>query len=126
MRSKILFLLLSLWITLVAVAVPWQVAYAVDTVNVTGNAQAVNSNGVIDFSGNNANVTINLSTKQFSGYAWSEDLGWIAFGTTDNAEGPVSYNETSGLWSGKAKALNTGNYLDFNASPRNANVRALP
>jgi len=125
MRSRILFLLLSLWIIISVVAVPWQVARAADTVNVTGNAQAVNSNGVIDFSGNNANVTITLSTKQFSGYGWSEDLGWIAFGTLDNAEGPVSYNETSGLLSGKAKALNTGNYLDFNAAPRNANVRVL-
>jgi len=110
--------------TLLAVVVR-QRARAADTISVTGNAQATNSNGIINFSGNNSNVTVSNSTKAFSGYAWSEDLGWIAFGVTDNPEGPVSYNETSGLLSGKAYVFNTGDYLDFNSSPHNSNVRVL-
>ena len=99
---------------------------AADTVNITGNAQALNSNGVIDFSGNNSSVQISNTTHNFSGYGWSEDMGWIAFGfhAVDNPLGPVSFDPTSGLLSGKARFLNTGEYLDFNAAPHNSNVRA--
>jgi len=100
-----------------------QRAHAADTVSVTGNAQVANTNGLINFSGGNSNVKASNSSRTFSGYAWSDDLGWIAFGTADNPAGPVSYDGTSGLLSGKAYAFNTGAYLDFNALPRNSNVR---
>lgn len=99
-------------------------AKAADEVNVTGNAQALNTPGIIDFSNYNSNVKVNNVTGQFSGYGWSRDLGWVAFGAVDNPDGPVSYNATSGLLSGKARVQNTGAVLDFNAAPRNANVRA--
>ncbi len=68
-----------------------------------------------------ANATINASSGRMGGYAWSDDFGWIYFGSgTDNPSGPVAV-DSSGVVSGKAKFLNAG-YIDFNASPDGANV----
>lgn len=88
-----------------------------------GQAVAENSNGILDFEGNNANIHINMTHHEFSGYAWSEDLGWIDFANEDNPlnqdadpdnnVGPVSYNEGTGLLSGKAYVLSTGDYIYF-------------
>lgn len=70
-----------------------------------------------------ANVTVDSVTRAMTGYAWSNDVGWVYFGSgTDNPSGPVSV-DTGGLVSGKAKVL-TGDYIDFNASPSGANVTA--
>jgi len=69
-----------------------------------------------------SNVTIS-ATGVFSGFAWSGDLGWIAFGTENNPAGPVSLELSTGKVTGKAKVINTtDNYLDFNASPYASNV----
>lgn len=91
------------------------------SVSVRGKAKSLNTaNSYIDFTNYNSNVSINNSTGVFSGYAFSEDLGWFAFGTTDNSDGPVTANLTSGVVTGKAKSLTTGALLDF--SNYNSNV----
>lgn len=93
------------------------------SVSVTGKAKAANTaNSYLDFTNYNSNVTINNATGNFSGYTFLEDVGWVAFGTTDNSLGPVSINLTTGAVSGKAKILNTGAYLDFTSY--NSNVTA--
>ena len=83
-------------------------------VSVTGKAKVVNTgNSYLDFTNYNSNATVDNVTGNFSGYAFLEDVGWLAFGTTDNSLGPVNVNLTSGAVTGKAKSLNTGAYLDF-------------
>jgi len=50
---------------------------------VSGLAYVPNTGGLIDFTNYNSNTIINIATGDISGYAWSEDLGWIDFtGTT--------------------------------------------
>jgi hypothetical protein len=73
----------------------------------------VNTDAYLDFDSYNSNVMVDSVTGNFSGYAWLEDLGWVAFGTTDNAEGPVNMNMTSGAVTGKAEVVSTGAFLDF-------------
>jgi hypothetical protein len=58
----------------------------------------------------------------FAGYAFLEDMGWVDFGTVDNPLGPVNLNLTTGAVTGKAKALNTGAYLDFTNYNSNVTV----
>ncbi len=85
--------------------------------------RAISTTGVyLDFANYNANVRVNWSTGDFSGYAFSEDIGWVAFGTDDNAEGPVHVNPSTGVVTGKAKAIATGAYLDFSAYNSNVTV----
>lgn len=83
------------------------------SVSVTGTASSENTGNNLDFTNYNSSVTIDGATGNFSGYGWSEDLGWIAFGTADNSEGPVQVNLTTGAVTGKAKVINTDHYLDF-------------
>ncbi|OQB05294.1 MAG: Fibronectin type III domain protein [bacterium ADurb.Bin212] len=93
-------------------------------ISVSGRATLVNSNG--DFNFNSApyhsNVAIDNISKNFTGYAWSEDLGWVAFGSQDNSDGPVAVDQVSGKVSGKAKVLSTGSLINFNSSPYNSSV----
>jgi hypothetical protein len=51
-----------------------------------------------------------------------DDLGWVDFGTSENPQGPVNVNLTTGVVTGKAYVENTGEYIYFNASPYNSNV----
>lgn len=44
---------------------------------VTGQAYVMNTAGIIDFSGNESNAIINPTSGEFSGYVWSDDVGWI-------------------------------------------------
>lgn len=84
------------------------------SVSVAGKAKVVNTdNSYLDFTNYSSNVTVNDSTGVMSGYAFLEDVGWVAFGTTDNTQGPVSTNLTTGVVTGKAKVLLTDNFLDF-------------
>lgn len=78
-----------------------------------GQATAENTSGTIDFEGNESNIRINMTHHEFFGYAWSEDLGWIDFGQEDNPLGPVTFDETTGVLTGKAYVLSTGAYLHF-------------
>lgn len=81
--------------------------------SVTGQAVAENTGAYLDFDNYNANVRINMTHEHFTGYAYSEDLGWVAFGEDDNPEGAVTYNSGTGVLSGKAYILSTGSYIDF-------------
>lgn len=90
--------------------------------SVQGSAQVLNTSKYLYFTGYNSNVKINKITQEFSGYAWSEDLGWVAFGTADNPEGPVSLDTSTGAVSGKATIIDTGSFLDFNSPFYSSNV----
>ncbi|MCX6783689.1 MAG: tail fiber domain-containing protein [candidate division WWE3 bacterium] len=79
----------------------------------TGRAAVLNSTGYLDFSNYNSSVSLDHATGNLSGYAFLEDVGWVAFGTVDNSSGPVNVNMSTGVVTGKAKVLNTGNFLDF-------------
>ncbi len=109
LKKVILALLLSV---IVLAQAPGVVLAA--SISVTGKAKVSNtSNSYLDFTNYNSNATVDNGTGNFSGYAFLEDLGWVAFGTTDNSLGPVNVNLTSGTVTGKAKSLNTGAYVDF-------------
>ncbi len=96
---------------------------AASTVSVVGKAKAINTgNSYLDFTSYNSNVTTDTDTGLFNGYAFAEDLGWVAFGTTDNATGPVTVDLATGEVSGKAKVLSTGELLDFDANNSNVSV----
>lgn len=83
-------------------------------VSVSGKAKVLNTgNSYLDFTNYNSNVVIDDQTGNFSGYAFLEDIGWVAFGTTDNVDGPVNVNLTTGAVTGSAKSLNTSADIDF-------------
>ena len=89
---------------------------------VSNTATVENTGSNVNFGSNNSNVQIDNNTKIFSGYGWSDDLGWIAFGTADNPLGPVTVNNTTHAVSGEARVLNTGGDIDFRPSPQGSNV----
>ena len=93
-----------------------------DGVAVNGSAEFLNTTGFLDLDNHNSNLKVSFTTYEFSGYGWSEDIGWLAFGSADNPEGPVVFDSATGVLSGKAKALNTGAYLDFGAAPYGSNT----
>jgi len=120
MRTERIFLvvLFSLLALAVFPVVVWSAA-----ISVSGKAKVINTdNSYLDFTNYNSNVALDDTTGDFSGYAFLEDVGWLAFGTTDNSLGPVNVNLTSGVVSGKAKSLNTGAYLDFTNYSSNVSV----
>ncbi len=88
---------------------------AAATSSVDGKAKVLNTdNSYLDFTSTyNSNVTVNNSTGNFSGYGWVEDIGWCDFGTTDNPDGPVNMDLSTGAVTGKAYCLNTAAYIDF-------------
>jgi hypothetical protein len=51
------------------------------TGQVSGSAHVMNTGNEIKFDSNNSNTIVNTNTGVFSGYVWSEDVGWIDFGT---------------------------------------------
>ncbi len=90
----------------------------------TSTATVVNTGNqiVFDSSTHHTNVTIDYNTRQMSGYAWSDEIGWIDFGGgADNPDGPVNA-DIHGLLKGRAKVMDTGNLIDFNSSPFGSNV----
>ncbi len=96
---------------------------------VTGQATVLNSgaNLIFDSDTYNANVTIsdpdseNSNLRTLTGYAWSEDLGWVDFNDTENG-GPITVDYDTGVLSGRAYVLNTGGFIDFSGDDFNANV----
>ncbi len=88
---------------------------------VGGTALVLNTGTTLGTTNYTSNVTMNIATKTFSGYAWEDNIGWVAFGTTDNPAGPVTFDVSTGKLSGKARALNTGAYIDF--GNYNSNVK---
>jgi len=93
------------------------------SVAVAGQAAALNTGSKLDFTAHSANVIIDDTYCQFSGYAWSEDWGWIAFGAADNPDGPVYFDPTSGVVFGIARVLSTNTTLNFNAVPYGSRVQ---
>jgi LPXTG-motif cell wall-anchored protein len=93
-----------------------------EVTSVSGRGYVENTGNFLDFNGSpyNSNVVID-EDGVFSGYAWSEDLGWIDFGNVA-VGGPVEVNFNSGIVSRRAYVLNTGGFLDFSNSPYNSNV----
>ena len=100
-------------------------ALAVGSFAVKGKAASSLTPNFLNFSDYNANVRLNVAAGDyyvFSGYAFSEDFGWVAFGATDNPAGPVKVNIATGEVSGKAKVLNTTGYFDFDGYESNVVV----
>jgi hypothetical protein len=89
---------------------------------ILGTATVINTSSslVFDAGTYHSDAIIDNFSRQMSGYAWSKDLGWISFGSTNNPAGPVTADR-NGLLSGKAKAL-SGGYIDFNLAPTNSAV----
>ncbi|KKT30877.1 MAG: hypothetical protein UX04_C0002G0175 [Microgenomates group bacterium GW2011_GWF2_45_18] len=83
------------------------------SLSISGRALSANTGAYLDFTNYNSTVRVNWSNGTFEGYAFSEDLGWVAFGTVDNAQGPVQVNTSTGAVTGKAKVISTGAYFDF-------------
>ena len=94
-------------------------------INLAGRAQILNTNGYLNFTDYSANVTTSNIGCQFDGYGWSSDIGWVAFGATDNPDGPVTCNLTTGIVSGKAKVLSDGSTIEFDSGTYHSNVRIL-
>lgn len=113
---------LGVLISAIAVFYAAYIAKAESAISVTGQATVLNTGANVNFTTNNANVKISDTTGNFSGYAWSENAGWIAFGTVDNPDGPVTLNFSTGAITGKAKILDLGSLVDFNAAPYGSNV----
>lgn len=92
---------------------------------VLGNATVLNTSNLIFFTSEiyGANVVIsdpdpdNNNVRTISGYAWSQDLGWIEF-TAGTTQG-VFVDYDTGAVSGSANVMNTGNVLDFSGNGSN-------
>ncbi len=55
---------------------------------------------------NSWGVTVDRNTLALSGYAWSENVGWICFGSSCSLS--ASYNEGTGKFSGNAQIVSMG------------------
>jgi len=53
-----------------------------DTEAVTGKAYVLNTGAYIDFTAYNSNVEVSVPAGVFSGYGFSEDIGWLNFSDT--------------------------------------------
>jgi len=93
--------------------------FATGATPILGTATAVNTSNLIFFTSEiyDANVVIsdpdpeNSNIRTISGYAWSQDIGWIEFSNIHTSGVFVNYN--TGQVSGSAYVMNTGNILDF-------------
>lgn len=124
-RKTLILLEMTLLVMIGGMVVSSSPALATVSFPVSGQASSSLGGEIkkLDFTNYNSNVRINITPGglyAFSGYAFSEDLGWVAFGTADNPAGPVYLNIVTGVVTGKARVLNTGAYLDF--SNYNSNV----
>lgn len=88
---------------------------------VNGSVTVLNTVDTIYFDTNGATVSIDNYTRQFNGYAWSTDLGWIAMGDDENnPAGGVSVDK-DGVVIGSAKALN-GGLINFSTNGAQASI----
>ena len=98
-----------------------QSADASSTVPLTGYATVLNTGEKIDFdTASGANATIDNYTRKMAGYGWSEDLGWVSFGDTDNPNGAIRADESGNL-SSSAKSLNAG-VVEFDQSGADVSI----
>ncbi len=97
---------------------------------ITGQAEVLNTGGYINFgeSPYNSNIALsdpdddNDNIRVFSGYAWSDDLGWLDFGDAEHG-GPVTVDYETGEVTGRAYAINTGGFIDFSGDDFFANTQ---
>ncbi len=111
--SKLKWLLLLLPIFITAFILSKSI-FASDPTPIRGSAKAINTGGVLDFSeNNNSNVTISdpdvnsNNIRTLTGFAWSQDLGWVDFSN-------ITVNHDDGNLNGTAYVENTRATLDFN------------
>jgi hypothetical protein len=91
--------------------------------SVAGVATVINTNANLTFDSGTylSNVTIDNTSGQMAGYAWSDDMGWVDFANTGSSPADPVVVDVNGNLSGKAKVIN-GGYIDFDSSPTGANV----
>jgi hypothetical protein len=93
--------------------------FAAGATPILGSATVLNTSNLVFFTSEiyGANVVVsdpdpaNSNRRTISGYAWSQDIGWIEF--TANTTPGVFVDYTTGQVSGSAYVMNTGNILDF-------------
>lgn len=84
----------------------------------------VNTGGKLYFNSDvyHSNLVIDNYNGLFSGFVWSEDLGWIDFANTGSSPAdPVTVSVTGNL-TGRAKVINTGEYIYFTPADYASNV----
>jgi len=106
MRKLILLIIFVLAITF---TLPSYI-FASSPTSLQGEARVENTGTSLTFEDNNSNVTVDPETGVLTGYAWSEDLGWVDF---TNAENPPTINLETYNVTGEAGVLNTGGKLYF-------------
>lgn len=103
---------LTILIVAVSVSTNYQRAFASSSMPVTGFVTVLNSNEKVYFGGDfGSSVSIDNYSRQMDGHGWSQDIGWLSFGTESNPDGPVTA-DANGVLSGKAKVQNAGT-VDF-------------
>lgn len=113
-RNRVLAIVAVLMALAVVARVFHPLVYAA-SFPVSGQALVENTGAYLDFDNYNSNVFINMTHAELSGYAYSEDLGWVAFGDDDNPDGAVTFDisDDTGILSGRAYVLATGASIDF-------------
>lgn len=89
------------------------------TGNVSGSAYVMNTTKILDFTNYGSNVNINPTNGKFSGYVWSQDIGWINFGSDDvyveDSLAPNNVLQVEGYTSDdKTKDITSSNSLVYN------------
>lgn len=85
---------------------------------VSGSAYVINTGNIFDFSNYGSNTVVNTTTGVFSGYVWSQDLGWIEFGNNvyvADTLAPNNVNAVVGFTSdAKTKNITSSEVLVYN------------
>lgn len=64
------------------------------TGKLSGQAYTLNTGARLHFTNYNSNVEMDLKTGGISGYAWSEDVGWVNFSTAKVSQGLLPLGNT--------------------------------
>lgn len=96
-------------------------ALAADPVSILGYGTVVDTGGKLKFEENNSNVTVDRETGDFTGFVWSEDVGWIDF-DNNGGDDAVTLNQETGAVTGTAYVVDTAGSIDFTG--HNSNVVA--
>lgn len=91
------------------------------TGKIEGSAYVINTGYLISFDGYNSNAKVDTNTGAFSGFVWSENLGWIDFGDREVFI-RIPYDSRREEIEGEATVLNTSNKIYFSSSEYNAKV----
>jgi hypothetical protein len=79
-KKKAWFILIFFTLFVIGLVYPAKIRAALITVS--GKAKVLNTGHYLDFDNYNSNVECSLSSSAFSGYVFSQDLGWIDFADT--------------------------------------------